>query len=293
MYVGVELGGTKIVVAHGTSPDDVSALHRIPTREPQPTLEAVFVHIRELEKRHGEVRGVGIASFGPIGVNPDALGYGVMRRTPKPGWSHFDVVGPFRAAFPNIPMAIDTDVTAAAFAERRWGAGNGKGNLAYVTAGTGIGAGILVDGVPVHGALHPEVGHIVVRRDPRDLDYRGRCPFHDDCLEGLACGPSILDRTGRSGEDLPGDHPIWSIIGGYLGQLFYTLTLAASPERIVVGGSLGLREDVLEASRDRLLQLLGGYISEYERREAIDPYVVKAELGDRAGVLGAIALVAV
>jgi len=288
MYAGIEIGGTKVIVACGSSPETLSAPRRIATAAPDATLAGAVAAIRDLAGPQ-PLQGIGIASFGPVGVTPHGRGFGQILRTPKPGWSGVDVLGIFRRAFPDVPVAIDTDVNAAALGEQAWGGGRGLADLAYVTAGTGIGVGLLVDGRPVHGALHPEAGHIRVRREAGD-DFAGLCPFHGDCLEGLASGPTLLARTGMPGEDLPAGHPVWSRIGGYLAQLYYSLTLTTAPQRILVGGGLGLRADVLDASRRHLFELLGGYIEALSSVDGIARYLAPADLGDRAGVLGAIRL---
>jgi len=292
MYAGVEIGGTKVVIACGTSPDDLSEMIRIPTTAPRETAAAMVDCLKTLEQKAGAFKAIGIASFGPVGVSPDRPGYGVIRKTPKPGWSGFDLLGAFRSAFPSTPFALDTDVAAAALGEAKWGVAQGSRTVVYVTVGTGIGGGIVVDGKPLHGTLHPEVGHVVVRRDPRDLTFRGCCPFHGDCLEGLASGPSLEARTGVRGESIAADDEVWDIVGGYLAQLYYDLALTVAPDCIVIGGSLGMREDVLKASRAALGRLAGGYIEALETQDGADAFVRHATFGDRAGVLGAIALAA-
>ena len=290
MFVGIEMGGTKVLIAIGTSPDDLSTPVRLPTLDPQTTLKAIIDELRRLKSLHGSFKGIGIASFGPVGLNPSDRNYGHILTTPKQGWTGTDVVGPIAQAFPDVPIAIDSDVNGAAMGEARWGAGQGLGNFAYVTVGTGIGVGVVINGEPVHGMLHPEAGHISVKRNPEDT-YQGGCIVHGDCLEGLAAGPSVLARTGIRGEDLPADHPVWSLLGEYIAQLYRSLALITSAERIVVGGGVGLHETVLKSSRDHLHQGLAGYIEALKDRATIDRYVVSAGLGDRAGVLGAIALI--
>lgn len=292
MYAGVEIGGTKVVIAYGTSPDDLSEMVRIPTTTPHETVEAVVGCLKSMELKAGAFEAIGIASFGPVGVSRERPGYGFIRKTPKPGWSGFDLLGAFRSAFPSTRFALDTDVASAALGEVKWGVARGSRTVVYVTVGTGIGGGIVVDGKPLHGTLHPEVGHVIVRRDPRDLRFAGCCPFHGDCLEGLASGPSLEARTGVRGEMIGPDNEVWDVIGGYLGQLYYDLALTVAPDLIVVGGSVGLREDVINASRTRLHHLAGGYIEALVTREGTHAFLREATFGDRAGILGAIALAA-
>lgn len=292
MYAGVEIGGTKVVIGCGTSPDDLSEMVRIPTTTPEETIARTIQALKTFQDDRGPFEAIGIASFGPIGVSPDRPGFGKIRKTPKPGWSGFDLLGAFRTAFPRTPLALDTDVAAAALGEVRWGAARGSRGVVYVTVGTGIGGGIVIDGKPLHGTLHPEIGHIVVRRDPRDQAYPGCCPFHGDCLEGLASGPSLEGRTGLRGDAVAPDDPVWDILGNYLAQLYYTLALTVAPDCIVVGGSVGLRADVLKASREWLYRLAGGYIADLDTPAACAAFLRRATFGDRAGVLGAIALAA-
>ncbi len=290
MFAGIELGGTKVIVAAGTGPDDLTAPVRVPTTDPAMTMAAVVSELRRLQGTLGRFDAIGVASFGPIGINPKADHYGHILRTPKPGWTHADLLKPLRDAFPDVPIALDTDVNGAAIGEMTWGAGQGLDSFAYVTVGTGIGVGIVNNGLPVHGLLHPEAGHIRVRHDWTADPYAGRCPFHGDCVEGLASGPTLKDRTGIAGEDLPDDHPAWGLIAEYLGQLYHTLCLTTSPQRILVGGGVGLHPRVLELSRDHLHASLGGYAEALSDRATLDTYVARAGLGDRAGILGAVAM---
>lgn len=288
-YVGIEMGGTKVIVAAGTGPNDLSQTVRLPTQDPQSTMAAVVEAVRTVTGGRN-IAGIGVATFGPVGLRPTEANYGHILRTSKPGWTGADVLTPLTQAFPETNLVIDTDVNGAALAEQEWGAARELTDFAYVTVGTGIGVGLVSNGRPVHGQLHPEAGHIYVRRDAQLDPYQGRCPFHGDCLEGLASGPTLFDRTGIQGEDLPADHPVWRLVGEYLSQLYMNLTLVTSPQRIVVGGGLGLNSRVLSFSRDKLRNLLGGYIQSLEQSVDIERFVVGAELGERAGVLGAIAM---
>jgi fructokinase len=291
-YVGIEMGGTKVVIATGTGPDDLSPLLKLPTRDPVTTLSDVVKSLRLIETKVSGFLGIGVASFGPIGVNIRNSDYGRFLKTPKPGWSHFDLLAGLREAFPRTPIIIDTDVNGAALAEKRWGGAKGLESFAYVTIGTGIGVGLFCGGKPVHGLLHPEAGHILIKRDTLRDPYEGHCPYHGDCLEGLACGPAIKTRTGQAGETISHSDPLWAMIGEYLAQLYYNLLLIASPQRILVGGGVGLSEPVLASARDHLHHLLGGYIEALSDRRALDNYITHANLGEKAGVLGAIAQVA-
>jgi fructokinase len=290
MYAAIEMGGTKVLIAAGTSPDDLSPPVRLPTTDPQSTIAAIIAELQRLQSLQRPFKGIGIATFGPVGLNPADQTFGHILTTPKKGWTGTDILGPIKQAFPDMPIALDTDVNGAAMGEAHWGAGRGLKNFAYVTVGTGIGVGVVINGQPVHGLLHPEAGHISVKRHPADA-YQGGCALHGDCLEGLAAGPSVLARTGMRGEDLPADHPVWSLLGDYLAQLYRSLALITSAERIIVGGGVGLHDTVLSSSRDLLHSGLAGYVEALKERATIDDYIVRAGLGDRAGILGAIALI--
>lgn len=288
-FAGVEIGGTKVVVAFGGGPDDLSDRIRIPTTTPDQTMGEIARILRDRAARHG-LDAIGVASFGPLRLDAKAGNYGHILSTPKPGWSNADLLGPLEGL--GVPIALDTDVTGAALGEGRWGACAGLDNHAYVTVGTGVGVGLVVNGAPVHGVLHPEVGHLPVRRDPRRDPFAGFCPFHGDCLEGLISGPAIAARLGRSGETLSIDDPVWDLIGDYLAQMAATLTYTVAPQRIVLGGGVGQVTHLRERVRDRLKFWLGDYLPELRTPEALEAYVAAPALGDNSGVLGAIVLAA-
>lgn len=292
MYIGIEVGGTKVIMAAGTCPSDLTDLVRFPTENPTVTFAKIASQVETYLTLYPSIRGIGVASFGPIQVKPSHPEFGTILDTPKLLWRGFNIVRELKARFPNLPVAIDTDVNGAAVAEAIWGAGKSLDTFAYVTVGTGIGAGLYVNGKPVHGMLHPEAGHILICRDETRDPFAGACPFHGGCLEGLASGPAVQARTGIKGEDLPEDHEVWSIIGEYLAQLYYNMTLIASPQRILIGGGVGLKLEVLESSRAEFLRLLNGYLKDLRRPEDVEDFIQPAALKDRAGVLGAIGLTA-
>lgn len=285
----VEAGGTKFVCAVGRGPDELLAETRFPTGDPEATLARTVAFLREAAAAHGRLAAVGVGSFGPVRLDPDAPGWGRIADTPKPGWSDADVVGPLQREL-EVPVAFDTDVNAAALGEWRWGAGRGADPLVYVTVGTGIGGGGLAGGRLLHGLLHPEMGHLPVRRDPGRDPFPGTCPFHGDCLEGLACGPAIEARWGRPAEELPADHPAWALEADYLAQGALGITLVLSPRRIVLGGGVMEAPGLLDRVRARFVDALGGYLRAPELGAGIDRYLVAPGLGSRAGVLGALAL---
>lgn len=289
MVGGIEAGGTKFVCALGTGPDDLRAETRFPTTTPDETLGRAVRFFIERQRLLGPLASVGIGSFGPIDLRSGSPRYGYITTTPKPGWADTDIVGVIRSAL-DIPVAFDTDVNAAAFGEWRWGAAQGLDTFIYLTVGTGIGGGGWASGRPLHGLIHPEMGHIRIPRD-RDRDpYTGSCPYHGDCLEGLATGPAIEARWGMPADRLPADHPAWALEAEYLalGLVNYICTL--SPERIVMGGGVMQRRELFPLIRSRVRWLLNGYIQAPEIVRDVDEYVVPAELGSKSGVLGAIAL---
>lgn len=289
MYLGIELGGTKINIACGTNPSDLSEMLRVETTDPVSSLEETIQIAKKLEEKYGKFSAIGIASFGPVAINKSNKSYGKILKTPKKGWSNTDIISPFENAFNGVPIYLDTDVNAAAKSENLWGAGENKNNLAYVTIGTGIGVGLIINNDFVHGRLHPEAGHILLKRDPRD-NFEGICPFHKDCLEGMASGPAIQARAGVSAGKLDKDNIIWEIIGGYIGQLFQNLILINSVEKIIIGGGVGLNPNLIQHIRNAVFNNLNNYLEDYSSINNVNELIVHAKLGDKAGMLGAIAL---
>jgi fructokinase len=288
-FGAVEAGGSKFVAAIGNDRGEIVAQERFPTADPRSTLANVHAFLRQQAHAFGTLAAIGLASFGPVELDKDSARYGFITRTPKAGWSDTDMVSALAREF-RCPIGFDTDVNAAALAEHRWGAARDVGNLVYLTVGTGIGGGVIVDGVPIHGLMHPEIGHIHPRRHLLDDGFEGVCPFHGDCLEGIASGPAILARSGAPLQQLDEAHPQWTIEADYLGQLCAQLVLTVSPQRIVMGGGVMSQARLLPLIRTRLLHWLGGYVDRSEILCDIDRYVVAPELGDEAGVCGALVL---
>ena len=237
LFGGIEAGGTKFVCAVGSGPDDVRALARIPTTTPQETIGRSIEFFRTQRAKLGALAAVGIASFGPIDPRRGSPTFGYITSTPKPGWGNTHFAGAVERAL-GVPVGFDTDVNVAALGEWRFGAGQGLDDLIYLTIGTGIGGGGLVGGKLMHGLVHPEMGHICIPHDLTADPYPGHCPYHGDCLEGLACGPAISDRWKQSSETLPSDHPAWSLEAHYLALAVVNIICTVSPERIVLGGGV-------------------------------------------------------
>lgn len=289
LYAGVEAGGTKFVLGIGSAETGSRVTHRVATRDPDET----FAEIARFFDEHPDtaaIEGVGIGSFGPLDLRRESQSYGQIVSTPKPGWSGVDLVGRFQAML-GRPVGLDTDVNAAALAEARFGAGRGRGDLAYVTVGTGIGVGLVANGQPIHGRGHPEVGHILVRRHAAHGDFAGVCPYHGDCLEGLASGTAIRGAWGRGLDELPRDHPAWTVEADYLAQLCMTLILTVSPATIVLGGGVMAQPALFPAIRARAAALLAGYVSEADEA-ALASRIVPPGCDEAPGLIGAYLLAA-
>jgi fructokinase len=300
LFGAIEAGGTKFLCAIGTAGGEILEQTRIDTRDPGSTIAEVlqfFAHARSSSGSSGSsgpslrpgrpLQALGVAAFGPLELRRDSPRYGFITNTPKPGWRDTNLLGPLKQHFAG-PIGFDTDVNAAALAERRWGAGQGLESLIYVTVGTGIGGGVIHHGLPVHGLMHPEIGHIPVRRHPADADFPGVCPFHHDCLEGMASGPAITARTGRSLAQSGVADAIWDIEADYLGQLAAQLVLMHSPQRILFGGGVMQQQRLLPAIQARMLHWLHDYLPLPELRAR--EFVSAAGLAGAAGIKGALAL---
>jgi len=283
LVAGVELGGTKSIAVLARGPEVLDEV-RLPTLGPGETLRALAAAV----ERWPDVAAIGVGAFGPIAVDARAPDFGTMQATPKSGWAGADVLAPFRTR--GLPLALDTDVGAAALAEGRWGGARGCSTHAYVTVGTGIGVGLVANGATVHGFLHPEFGHLRARRVPGDT-FAGICAWHGDCVEGLASGPAIAARAGRPGAELAAEDPVWLLVADDLAEMLCALLLATAPERIVFGGGVGLGQaaHLMPRIRAATALRLNGYLP-VERAGGLETIIVSAILGDRAGSLGAVAL---
>jgi fructokinase len=280
LYGLIEAGGTKFVLGVASGKDDIRATTRIPTTTPAETLGAVCDWFRG----QAPLTAIGVASFGPLDLDPASPSWGHITATTKPHWSNSDIAGPLKAAC-DCPVAIDTDVNGAALAEYRWGAGQGQKAMLYFTVGTGIGGGAIVGGHILRGLSHPEMGHIRLPRHPDDLGFTGVCSFHGDCLEGLASGPAIIARWGASLSDLPADHPGHEIIAWYLAQTVVTVQAIFEPGRIVFGGGVMATPGLIT----RVVMHAEALGSDYFKGKPRD-IICLPGLGNKAGLLGALAL---
>jgi fructokinase len=284
-YAGIEGGGTKFVCMVASGPDDIRAQVIIPTTLPEETLTNVISFFRG----HEPFAGMGIATFGPCDLDPSSPTYGFITATPKAGWQNVNLLSILRQAFRGS-TGFNTDVNAAALGEFMWGAGQGLEIVLYLTVGTGIGGGGILNGRMMHGLMHPEMGHLRVPRAPHDDRFPGICPYHADCLQGLASGPAMEARWGRPPAELPPDHPAWQTEAQYLALAVSNLIFVLSPQRIILGGGLMHQRQLFPLIRAEVKRILNGYIALPEILERIDEYIVPPGLGDQAGVLGAIAL---
>lgn len=286
LYGGIEAGGTKFVCVVGAGPHDIRAEMRFPTTTPDETIGRAIEFFRQ---RKAGLAAIGIASFGPVDPDPTSPTYGFITTTPKPGWAHTDLAGAIHRAL-DLPVALDTDVNGAALGEYRWGAAQGLDTFVYLTVGTGIGGGGLAGGKLMHGLVHPEMGHMRLPHDYEADPFAGICPFHGDCLEGLASGPALQARWGRPGETLPPDHPAWPLQARYLALALTNLICILSPQRIILGGGVMNRHHLFPLIRAEVQSLLNGYLPAAEVGDGIGDYIVPPALGAYAGVLGALAL---
>jgi fructokinase len=283
-YGGIEAGGTKWVCAVTDTPGQVRERETFPTTGPEETLSRAI----DFFKRTGPVDAVGVGAFGPLDLHPTSPTWGNITTTPKPGWANTHLVSALQDGL-GVPVALDTDVDAAALGEWRWGAAVGLDTFCYITIGTGIGGGAIINSHIVHGLLHPEFGHMRIPHDWSRDPFGGNCPYHGDCLEGLASGGAIRKRWGRSAEELT-DPAAWQIEAEYLALALVNVICLMSPQRIVVGGGVAKEPMLLPLTRPLLRDLLGGYLSapELTQPEKLDSYLVGPRLGGSSGVIGAL-----
>jgi fructokinase len=290
LFGGIEAGGTKFVCIVASGPGDIRAEIRFPTTTTGETLGRCIAFFKEQAGTLGQpVAAVGIACFGPIDLHPDSPTFGYITTTPKAGWAHTDVAGPIRQAL-GVPVAFDHDVVVAGLGEGKWGSAQGLSDFLYMTIGTGIGGGVIVGKKPVHGLVHPEIGHMLLRRDTNIDPFEGDCPYHHDCLEGLASGPAMAKRWNTPAFELPFEHPAWALEAEYLALAVHNLVCALSPQRIILGGGVMQQIQLFPIIRARVVELLNGYIHTESILAQIDQYIVPPGLGNESGALGCIAM---
>ena len=288
LFGAIETGGTKVDCAVGTWPGGVRDRIRIPTTTPTETLAGITAFLTR-HHRETPLDAIGIGSFGPIDLRAGSPTYGYITSTPKQGWRNVDLVGPIADEL-KCPVTFDTDVNAAALGEYRWGSGGAVESLVYITVGTGIGGGAVIEGRPLHGASHPEMGHIRIPHDRAVDPFAGSCPYHGDCLEGLASGPAMEARWGAPAGSLPEQHPAWDLEAEYLAYAVANITVTLSPERIVMGGGVMQQRHLFPNIRRRVIDTLSGYGVAEGIVDAIDDYIVPPALDDDSGIAGAFAL---
>jgi len=289
LFGAIEAGGTKFVCAVGTGPDDIRAESRFPTTTPAETMAQANAFFHEQEKAHGPLAAIGISAFGPIDPHPDSPTFGHITTTPKLAWQHAPIVPMVREHF-DVPIGFDTDVNGAALGEQRWGAAQGLDTFVYLTIGTGIGGGAMVNGQMLHGLMHPEMGHMYVPHDWERDPFPGVCPFHGDCLEGLANGPALEARWKQRGETFPPDHKAWLLEAHYVALGLVNIITILSPQRIILGGGVMGSPHIFPLIHREVRHQLKGYIQMPEMDETIAGYIVPPGLGNQAGMLGSIAL---
>jgi fructokinase len=286
VFGGIEAGGTKFVCGIGTGPDDLE-IAQFPTTSPHATVREVAAFFKE--RGGGGLQAVGIGSFGPVNLDPASPHFGHITSTPKAGWQNYDLAGDIRKTL-DVPVGFETDVNAAALGEARWGASRGLPDFIYMTVGTGIGGGAMVNGRILHGLVHAEMGHLRIPHDLARDKYPGACPYHGDCLEGLACGPAMHARWGMRANDLPPSHPAWALEAHYLALGLMNLAVTLSPRRMLLGGGVMQQPHLFDLIRMEFAQLMNGYVRHPEILNNLSSYIMPPQLGSRAGVLGAVIL---
>lgn len=283
MRIGaLEGGGTKMVLAVGDETGKIFDRISIPTETPEITVPKMIDYFKK-----ADIEALGIATFGPIDLDKSSKTYGYITTTPKLAWANYDLVGAFRKEL-DIPIAFDTDVNGSAIGEATWGITKGLDNSVYITIGTGVGMGIISNGKPLHGMLHPEGGHIQLIRHPKDT-YKGHCPYHETCLEGMAAGPAVEERWGDKAINLTDRKEVWDMEAYYIAQALASIILLLSPQRIILGGGIMHQTQLMPLIRRKTLEFLNGYLQTKELDD-IDHYIVLPSLDDNQGIMGCIKL---
>lgn len=278
----LEAGGTKMVCAVGNENGEIFERISIPTETPDITMPKIIDYFKDKE-----IEALGVGCFGPIDLNRSSETYGYITTTPKLAWANYNIVGVLKDAL-HIPVGFDTDVNGSALGEATWGITKGLENSMYITIGTGIGAGVISNGKLLHGMLHPEAGHVLLRKHPDDT-YEGKCPYHKTCLEGLAAGPAIEARWGKKGVELADKKEVWEMEAYYIAQALVDYIVILSPQRIVLGGGVMHQEQMMPLVRQQVKEQLNAYIRTKEL-EDLESYIVLPSLDDNQGIMGALKL---
>ncbi len=288
-FGGIEAGGTKFVCAIGTENLEIIEELRFPTGEPHETIEKAIAFFTKFSDTY-PLSAIGIGSFGPVDLDVHSETYGYITSTPKPGWKNINF-GKYVSEKLHVPLGFDTDVNAAALAEYTMGSAKDLDTFIYLTIGTGIGGGVIVNGKLLHGLSHPEMGHCFIPQNKKRDLYQGACPYHTNlCFEGLASGPAIKERWGTPGEELPEDHDAWNLEAHYIALGLINCITILSPERIILGGSVMQQEQLFPLIRNEVQKLLNGYINLPPVTDDINNYIIPASFGNNTGILGALAL---
>ncbi|SEQ18639.1 ROK family protein [Butyrivibrio sp. TB] len=282
IYGGIEAGGTKMICVIGDENGRILDRMQIPTKTPEETMPIMIDYFKGKD-----IKALGIACFGPIDLNRDSKTYGYITSTPKLAWKNYDIVGAFKKEL-GVPIGFDTDVNGSLLGEITWGCAKGLTDALYLTIGTGVGGGVMAGGKLLHGMLHPELGHIKMAVADGDT-YKGKCPYHGTCFEGMAAGPAIEDRWGKKAVELADDDKVWDLESTYIAQALCTYILTLSPQIIILGGGVMHQEQLFPLIRKKVLEQLNGYIVTKELKD-IDNYIVPASLNDDQGIMGSIKL---
>jgi len=280
---GIEAGGTKMVCAIGDENGNLIDRKSFPTRNPEETFADMIAYFKQYD-----IEALGIGCFGPIDLNRKSETYGYITKTPKLAWADTDFVGVFRKEL-GVPVGFDTDVNGAVLGEVTWGAAQGLDSAIYITIGTGVGVGVYVNGGLLHGLVHPEGGHIILAKHPKDT-YAGKCPFHKNCMEGMAAGPAVEERWGKKGIELADVPEVWEMEAYYIGQAIANYILSYSPEKVILWGGIMHQEQLFDLVRKEVVKQLNGYVHHDAILKDIDNYIVAPGLGDDPGIKGAIRL---
>lgn len=280
---GIEAGGTKMVCAVGNENGEIFNRISIPTQTPEETIPKII----DFFQQEG-IEALGIGCFGPIDLNRASDTYGSITSTPKLAWRNYNIVGAFKEAL-GVPIGFDTDVNGAALGEATWGAAKNCEVSIYITIGTGVGVGICINGKPLHGLIHPEAGHILLNRQKED-GYKGSCPYHSNCMEGLASGPAIEGRWGKKGSELAEKDEVWELEAYYIAQAVTNYILTLSPNKVVLWGGVMHQPQLFPLVRKKVLENLNGYLNSDVILKDIDNYIIPPALGDNPGIMGALRL---